>query len=299
MPAEAGVGADRQLFADLAADLIGAEIGRGRSADLDRAVAAAAGAAGDGAAGDGAGRSPVDPSQLAARLRRAPAGDPARRAFVEALTISETQLFRIQPQFDALADRVLPGLLAARAAPGARLRLWSAGCSTGEEAWSLAIVLERLLPAGRDATVVATDVDETALERAERGVYGPHSFRGVPEWVRARWFTPAGPDRWEVDQRLRRRVHFALLNLVAGGYPSPANGTAAVDVLLCRNVLMYLTAEARQRVAGRLARCLAPGGWLAVAPAEVAAADFPGLAVRHFPLAILHQRPDPAGPAAP
>jgi chemotaxis protein methyltransferase CheR len=87
-------------------------------------------------------------------------------------------------------------------------------------------------------------------------------------------------------------VRFAALNLVTDDWPSAATGTVAVDVLLCRNVLMYLTAGARAGVADRLARSLAPGGWLAVAPAEVSAADFGGLSLRQFPLAILHQRPD-------
>jgi chemotaxis protein methyltransferase CheR len=278
---EAGVATDHELFAALAADLLGAEVGAGRAGDLDRAVRTAARAAGE----------PLSDGALAARLRVAPPGDPARRAFVEGLTVSETQLFRLQGQFDALADPVLPTLLARRE-PLRRLRLWSAGCSTGEEAWSLAILLERAVPPGWDATVLATDVDEGALEQARTGGYGARSFRGVPEWVRARWFRPAGPGRWEVVPALRRRVRFAALNLVTDDWPSSETGTGAVDVLLCRNVLMYLTADARAAVAARLARALAPGGWLAVAPAEVSAADFPALSVRQFPLAILHQRPD-------
>jgi chemotaxis protein methyltransferase CheR len=281
---ERAVAAGTDRFAEVAAELVGADIGPPRAADLGRAVRAAGRAAGG----------PTAPDVLAARLRSAPPGDPVRRAFVEAITISETQLFRLQGQFDALAEHVMPALVAGRAA--GRLRLWSAGCSTGEEAWSLAIVVERSLPPGWDATVLATDVDEAALERARLGVYGARSFRGVPDWVRARWFSPVGPGRWEVDARLRRRVRFATLNLVADDYPA-AGGTAGVDVLLCRNVLMYLTAGARAAVAGRLARCLAPGGWLAVAPAEVSAATFPGLSVEHFPLAVLHRRPGGAAPA--
>jgi chemotaxis protein methyltransferase CheR len=87
-------------------------------------------------------------------------------------------------------------------------------------------------------------------------------------------------------------VRFAALNLVTDDWPSFETGTGAVDLLLCRNVLMYLTADARATVAARLAGALAPGGWLAVAPAEVSAADFPDLSVRQFPLAILHQRSD-------
>ncbi|HZQ77600.1 MAG TPA: CheR family methyltransferase [Acidimicrobiia bacterium] len=272
-------------LARVAADLLGADLGPARNADLARAAQAAR-------AADRPGGGPLDDARLARRLRTAAPDDPVRQAFVEALTISETHLFRIRGQFDALAERVLPSLVVARRRTR-RLRLWSAGCSTGEEAWTLAILLERLLPPGWDATVLGTDVAERALAQARRGVYGARSFRQTPESVRARWFTPAG-DRWEVDPALRRRVRFAPLNLATDDYPSFENGTAGLDVVLCRHVLVYFSPEARARTAARLARCLAPGGWLAVAPAELSAAEFPGLEVRHFPAAILHQRPDPA-----
>jgi len=266
----------------VAADILGVEVGPARAVDLARAAGAARAAGGPA---DG----PLDDRALAARLRAARPDDPRRQAFVEALTICETHLFRIGGQFDALAERVLPGLLAARRRTR-RLRLWSAGCSTGEEAWTLAILLERLVPSGWDVTVLATDVDERALAHARRGVYGARSFRQTPGWVRARWFTPAG-DGWEVDPALRRRVRFATLNLATDDYPSPDDGPAGFDVILCRHVLVYFTAAARARTAARLARSLAPGGWLAVAPAELSV-EFPGLEVRPFPSAILHQRPD-------
>ena len=277
--AEAGTGE----LARVAADLLGADLGPARAADLARAAQAARVAQRPGGG-------PLGDAGLACRLRTAAPDDPVRRAFVEALTVSETHLFRVRGQFDVLAERVLPSLVVARRRTR-RLRLWSAGCSTGEEAWTLAILLERLLPPGWDATVLATDVAERALAHARRGVYGARSFRQTPDSVRARWFTRAG-DRWAVDPALRRRVRFAPLNLATDDYPSFENGTAGLDVVLCRNVLVYFTPEARARAAARLARCLAPGGWLAVAPAELSAAGFPGLEVRHFPSAILHRRPD-------
>lgn len=276
---------------DVAAELVGAEVGPARAADLDRAMAAATAAAGE----------PLDAAELARRLREAAPDDPLRRAFVEALTICETHFFRLRRQFDALGERVLPALLVTRQATR-RLRVWSAGCSTGEEAWSLAILLEQVVPPGWDATVVATDIDESAVEQARRGVYGPRSFRETPEWVRARWFT-ATADGWEVGARLRRRVRFACSNLVTDPLPPADLNPGHVDLVVCRNVLMYFTAAARARTAARLSQCLAPGGWLAVAPAELASATFPDLAVRLFPDAILYQRPGPAdapaGPAVP
>ena len=275
--------AESEALVRVAAELLGADVGLARAADLDRAVAAATAAAGES----------LDTTGLARRLQAAAPDDPLRRAFVETLTICETHFFRLGRQFDALGERVLPALLLARQATR-RLRLWSAGCSTGEEAWSLAVLLEQVVPPGWDATVLATDVDEAALEHARRGVYGARSFRETPEWVRARWFT-ATDDGWEVGDRLRRRVRFARANLAGDPVPPAELGPGGVDLVVCRNVLMYFTAEARAHTAARLSRCLAPGGWLAVAPAELSPATFPDLAVRHFPDAILYQRPDPAG----
>src|SRR5581483_3791127 len=127
-------------LARVAADLLGADLGPARSADLARAAQAAR-------AADRPGGGPLDDARLARRLRTAAPDDPVRQAFVEALTISETHLFRIRGQFDALAERVLPSLVVARRRTR-RLRLWSAGCSTGEEAWTLAILLDRLLAPG-------------------------------------------------------------------------------------------------------------------------------------------------------
>src|SRR5207248_11353452 len=114
----------------------------------------------------------LDAGSLARRLRTATDRDPVRRAFFEALTVAETYFFRIRAQFEVLAERVLPALVMSRRRTQ-RLRLWSAGCSTGEEAWSLAILLERLIPPEWDATVLATDVDERPLEHARRGIDGP------------------------------------------------------------------------------------------------------------------------------
>jgi chemotaxis protein methyltransferase CheR len=275
---------DSEVLVRMAAELLGADVRTVRVGDLDRAVRAAAEVAGER----------LDGQALAQRLRAAPPGDHLRRAFIGALTISETHFFRMRGQFEALAERVLPALIVARRGTR-RLRLWSAGCSTGEEAWSLAILLERLVPSGWDATVLATDVDERALEHARLGVYGPRSFREVPEGIRTRWFT-AGDGHWEVDPRLRARVRFAPLNLATDTYPSFETGTGGVDLLLCRNVLIYFTPDALARTAARLTACLAPDGWLAVAPAELSATAFPDLAVRHFPSAILYQRPDSPAP---
>lgn len=137
--------------------------------------------------------------------------------------------------------------------------------ATGEEAWSLAIAL--IETAGRDdppASVLATDIDEEALAVARRGEYGAPSMRAVSPERRARFFVPSAPDRWSVAARVRRLVEFRPANLAALTWPV----ASPFEVILCRNVLMYLGACHRQAVLERMASSLAPDGLLLLDPAE-------------------------------
>jgi chemotaxis protein methyltransferase CheR len=207
-------------------------------------------------------------------------------ALVEALTIGETYFFREPHCLEALARHVLPALV--RNAGGRPLRLWSAGCATGEEAYSLAIVLERVLPPHAMATVLASDVNASFLRAAARAEFGPWAFRGTPPGLREAYFTRSGRERWTVLPQLRRRVTFARLNLAEDTYPRWDNGTAAVDVILCRNVLMYFHPAQARRVVRRLHAALAPGGWLAVGAVEASVRLFDALAAVRFDGALLY-----------
>lgn len=179
---------------------------------------------------------------------------------LEALLTHETWFFRDDACFAALT-----GALAGRGA----VRVLSAGCSTGEEAWSIAIALEE---AGVVGAVRGVDVSPLAIERARSGRYGAASFRAEARDPRGRWLAPDG-DAWVVDEALRARVAFGVANLVArdgAGIDGP------YDAILCRNVWIYLTDEARETLAARLARALAPGGVLFVGPAEAPGAPSRG-----------------------
>src|SRR6185369_3291595 len=114
------------------------------------------------------------------------------------LTIGETYFFREQSSFDILENSILPDLIASRRGRGQRLRIWSAGCSTGEEAYSLAILLSRLIPDQREwqITILATDINSSALGKAVQGVYSDWSFRGVPQWIRQRYFKKTHDGRY-------------------------------------------------------------------------------------------------------
>jgi chemotaxis protein methyltransferase CheR len=195
---------------------------------------------------------------------------PLSRAQIETLArhlaVGETYFFREPDTFDALEHDVLAPLVAARCADGSRrLNLWSAGCCTGEETYSLAILLERLVPdsAGWDITLLGTDIHPGFLARAEQGVYGDWSFRGVRNDIKARYFDAAGPGLLAVRPELKRRVRFAYFNLAEDADPG-----WRMDLIVCRNVLMYFDPESAAQALARLHRCLADDGWLALGAAE-------------------------------
>jgi chemotaxis protein methyltransferase CheR len=207
------------------------------------------------------------------------------------ITIGETYFFRNTPQFDALREHILPELFARRAAlPG--LRCWSAGCATGEEPYSLAMLLCDLLP-DHDAwhlSILATDINRMFLARAQAGLYSAWSFRETPPATRLRYFTPEG-ERWRLDSRIRRMVRFMPLNLAEPSYPAIVNGTCALDLILCRNVTIYFDAATTRQVVARLYHALAPGGWLIVGHAEPQMSVYQQFEVHNFPDTIVYRKP--------
>ncbi len=186
------------------------------------------------------------------------------------LTVAETYFFREMKSLDAFRDHVIPELLRQRTGIDQRLRIWSAGCSTGEEAYSIAILLGELIPARQawDVHILATDVNPQALEKARCGVYTEWSFRAMPDNFRERHFQPHGAKTFMVGAPFKDRVSFNCLNLATDTYPSLQNETNAMDAIFCRNVLMYFVPERVQAVIAAFHHCLVPGGWLIVAPSE-------------------------------
>jgi chemotaxis protein methyltransferase CheR len=282
-----GPGHDLQRFQALLQEVSGLELPETRRADLQRAVTRALVATGL-----------ADADALYRHLRDR-AGGPALEAFVGDLTIGETHFFRNRPQFRALEHHILPELIERRRA-SRRLRVWSAACSTGEEPYSLAILLERLLPdrARWDVRILATDINRTALERARRGQYGTWSFRDVPDDVASAFFVRHGTTL-EVAGRIREAVSFAHLNLAADTWPSAATATLDLDLILCRNVLIYFGDDLSHQVAARLHGALADGGWLLVAPAELSQAVFRHFTVVNLDGAVAYRKPAPPIPTRP
>jgi chemotaxis protein methyltransferase CheR len=198
------------------------------------------------------------------------------------LTIGETYLFRDRRCFDALEHHILPELM--ERATWRRLRIWSAGCSSGEELYSIAMLLDQLLPdpRGWSLTLLGTDLNVASLRRASQGIYTPWSFRERSAESLARWVQPAGPRRFRVEERIRQLTSFSYLNLAEDCYPSLHNNTAGMDLVLCRNVLMYFDQERALAVVHKLARSLADGGWLILGPSELHLGHAAGLKSQSF-----------------
>lgn len=193
------------------------------------------------------------------RLRADPI---ARGRALDALTINETSWFRDHAPYQAFTEVMLPQLLRARI-DSRRLRIWSAACSSGQEAYSLAMLLVEQLPPGWSASVLATDVSAEMVERVRAGTYSQVEVnRGLPASHLVRHFTRVGT-QWRVNDELRSMVEARTLNLAAPFGPLPT-----FDVVFLRNVLIYFDAETRRDVLRRVHRVLAPDGYLLLGAAE-------------------------------
>jgi len=183
------------------------------------------------------------------------------QALLDLVTIQETYFFRDQAQFMALQRYVLPELLKARSGTGEPLRIWSAGCSTGEEPYTIAMVVAESLAgvACPPPSILATDVSQGALAVARQGIYGECSLRSTPEQYRGRFFTRAG-ETYILNGAIKGMVEFRPFNLMSTPYPG-ADGPRW-DVIFCRNVTIYFKPESTKAVVRRFYETLGEGGYL-------------------------------------
>jgi chemotaxis protein methyltransferase CheR len=189
------------------------------------------------------------------------------RELMNLITINETSFFRFAAQFEALRTVVVPEILDARSSAVRSFRVWSAGCSTGEEPYSIAMTLldAGIESLGHRAEVLGTDVSTSALERAESGVYPPRALLNVPREVVTHYFEPTATGHRVTDQ-VRRVVDFRYQNLVREPYPTATMG--GWDVIFCRNVTIYFRIESTRRVIDNLFESLNPGGYLFIGHSE-------------------------------
>lgn len=199
---------------------------------------------------------------------------PPRQGDIEVLvshfTVGETYFFRDKAVFSALEEIVLPELIRKKRETGLRLKLWSAGCSTGEEPYSLAILLTKLIPDIKkwDISILGTDINPSTLAKAHGGLYKEWSFRGTPPGIKDEFFKEAAGPVFKISPNVRGLVRFEVLNLAGNAYPSPVTNTCDMDIILCRNVLIYFTPETITRVISNFIKCLNPEGWFITGPVE-------------------------------
>lgn len=211
------------------------------------------------------------------------------------LTIGETYFFREKPTFEALEQVVLPELIRSRRERGRELRVWSAACCTGEETYSLAILLRRLLPDLPDwrISILGTDINPRYLRKAAAARYSEWSFRSAPDGFQEMYFLEAGDGLLTVVPEIRAMVRFSPLNLVEDIYPAGPSGTGEIDLLLCRNALMYFRPDQIRKVVEKFHRVLGLGGQLVVSPSESSHAYFPQFTPRNHPGAIFFEKTAP------
>ena len=266
----------------LIADRLGLDFPENRQADLERGLRQALG------------HFPVrPPEQYVAWLATLPDESPEWSRLASSLTVGETYFFRDRACMDALKQQILPALIEARRSAGFfRLRCWSAGCATGAEPYSLAILLNQLLPDHPKwaLTILATDINPAALESAQLGVYSDWALRETPQGIRDCYFRRRGKDTFELDPAIRQMVTFAPLNLAKDSFPALMTNTGAMDLIICRNVLMYFTSTVQRATVARLQEALVTEGWLVVSPAETSSELFRPLIPVNLPGAIFYRK---------
>jgi chemotaxis protein methyltransferase CheR len=227
-----------------------------------------------------------------ARLMDRGAGPAEMECLIGELTIGETYFFRQVEHFDLLKSTVIPALLRQNAAIR-RLRVWSAGCATGEEPYSVAILLQREFGGellGWDVTILATDINREFLERAKEGQYGEWSFRATPRQVWADCFIRQGKT-WLLKPQYKKRVEFRKVNLAENN--EIFRESEVFDLIFCRNVMIYFSRHLIARTIGRFWDALRPGGWLIVGHAEFDPEAYTRFTRVQLDGAGAYQRPQP------
>jgi chemotaxis protein methyltransferase CheR len=231
---------------------------------------------------------------LPALLHGLRAGDldsPIWQGVIRALAIGETYFFRDETHFHALRTQILPALIRKRRQQrDLTLNLWSVGCATGEEPYSLAMLLHDLLPDLTRWTInlVGTDINTGALEAARRGVYRQWSFRQTA--VHESHHFERVEEGWQIQPHLRQMVRFQQDNLLSGA-------SGQFDVIFCRNVLLYFSAEHAVAAEAVLRDALAPGGWLFLGHSESIRRAQDGWIMHSFPGSPIYQKPNGSAPS--
>jgi chemotaxis protein methyltransferase CheR len=214
------------------------------------------------------------------------------RLFLNEITIGETYMFRSPPQLEAMKNIILPQITRAKVSTGSRrLHVWSAGCSTGEEPYTLAMFLQEQtasLLSGWTFDILATDLNENSLNAAKAGVYGEYSLRSTSEALRKKYFKPHDEKRLEANEQLKSVIRFDRVNL---NDDRRMNFMKGMDLIFCCNVLIYFDLASKRKVMQHFYSNLLPGGYLFLGHAESLYQVDDRFHLVHFPKTIGYWKP--------
>lgn len=208
---------------------------------------------------------------------------------VNVMTINETYFFREAYQFDCLVNDML-GEIAARKRPGERIRIWSIPSSTGEEPYSIAIYLLERWPLLHqyDVEILSSDIDTKVLEAAQRGIYSDRSVAPLPKAYLSKYFQPHGEGQWRISHDLVESVEFSRVNLTDA---QDTRRFRDIDVVFCRNLLIYFDDLSRRIAAEAMYDAMSPGGFICLGHSESMSRISSLFTVRRFADAMVHQKP--------
>ncbi len=241
-------------FAFLLHEWAGQWFPESRRGDLERAFLRSLDKYGNGA----------DAATFLSRLELS-APEALKNSIIQEILVGETYFFRDAILWNTLRDEIIPELSAKNSK---KIKIWSAGCSTGEEPYSLALMFNKYMPAasGWDVSILATDISEISLSKAKTGIYGRRAIRDLDRDLWGKWFD-FYENSVQISHALRLMVKFSRQNLSLLDFPSPA--TAGCDLIFCRNVLIYLDRDLVLDIIRHFGQCLAPGGRIILAPTEI------------------------------
>jgi len=192
------------------------------------------------------------------------------QVFASHLTVGETYFFREALSLNLFVQKIIPELISKRADNSKHIRIWCAGCSSGEEPYTLAMLIRENFPGFNswEISILATDINLNSINKALDGQYTQWSFRETKPEIKHKYFTHKN-NLWTISPEIKKMVDFSYLNLAENSFPSTKTNTENIDVIFCRNVLMYFSPENISNVAGRLYSSLIEGGYFITSQVEL------------------------------
>jgi chemotaxis protein methyltransferase CheR len=208
---------------------------------------------------------------------------------VNAMTVNETYFFREDYQFDALVQGILPEV-SSKKRPGQTIRIWSLPCSTGEEPYSIALyILEGWEGADEfNIEILGSDIDSRVLSEAQKGIYGERAVSRIPMAIRQKYFKPVDGNLFQISEALRESIDFSPVNVVD---TAQMRNYSNIDVIFCRNMLIYFDDLTRRQAMETMYECLAPGGFICLGHSESMSRMSSLYRPRRIGEAIVYQKP--------